>query len=226
MYSSTSMSPTTKRTLVSLAAAALRRASSMARASRSTPTTARLNGASASATRPDPVPASSTVRSLSGSVLTASRKAVLSSSPDSPGRASAGDGAIGCARDEPRVLREHAPRVARLRALDALEPLLDFRGRKLDVELALLDVDHDDVAAAERRDRPALGGLGRDVADHEAVGSSGEAAVGHQGHGVAETGALQGTRHVQHLAHARAALGTFPADDDHVVGLDLPGLHR
>src|SRR5262245_8134616 len=211
MYSSTSMSPTTKRTLVSFAAAALRRASSIARASRSTPTTARLSGASASATRPDPVPASSTVRSRSGSVLTASRNAALSSSPDSPGRASAGDGAIGCAGDGPRILREHAPGVARLRALDALEPLLDLGGRKLHVELALLDVDHDDVAAAKRRDGPALGGLRRDVADHEAVGGSREATVGHQRHGVAEPGALQGTRHVQHLAHARPALGTFPA---------------
>src|ERR1700741_639414 len=117
------MSPTTKRTLVSLAAEALRRASSIARASRAPPPTARLHGASASAPRPDPVPASSTVRSRSGSVLTASRNAALSSSPDSPGRASAGDGAIGCAPDQPRVLRQHAPGVARLRALDGLEPL-------------------------------------------------------------------------------------------------------
>jgi hypothetical protein len=33
-------------------------------------------------------------------------------------------------------------------------------------------------------------------------------------------------RHVEHLAHARAALGAFVADDDHVVRLDLALLHR
>src|SRR5882762_6106807 len=224
-YSSTSISPTTKRTLESLAAAALRRASSIARASRSTPTTARQSGASASATRPEPVPASSTVRSPSGSLLRRSRNAALTSSPESPGRASAGDGAIGCAGNEPRVFRQHAPRIARLRPLDTLETLLDLGGRELHVELALLDVDHDRVAVSERRDRAALGGLGRDVADHETVGRPREAPVGHQGDGVAEAGALERAGHVQHLTHARAALGALPADDDHVVGLDLPGLH-
>src|SRR6185436_13577330 len=198
MYSSTSMSPTTNRTLVSLAAAALRRASSIARASRSTPTTARQSGASASATRPEPVPASSTVSSRSGSLLSRSRKAALSSSPESAGRLSAGDGAIGCTPDEARVLRQGAPGVARLRALDALEPLLDLGGRKLHVELTLLDVDHDRVAVTKRRDR-------RDR--------------------VAEARALERAGHVQHLAHTRPALGTFPADDDDVVRLDLPGLH-
>src|SRR5436309_10242883 len=224
-YSSTSTSPTTKRTLVSVAAAAFRRASSIARASRSTPTTARQSGASASASRPEPVPASSTVSSRSGSARTRSRNAALSSSPDSAARLSAGDGAIGCAPDQARVLRQGAPRVARLRALEALQALLDLGGRELDVEPALLDVDDDRVAVAQRRDRAALGGLGRDVADHEAVGRPGEAPVGHQRDGVAQARALQGARHVQHLAHARPALGPFPADDDHVVGFDLPRLH-
>src|SRR5262249_10559201 len=179
------MSPTTKRTLVSLAADALRRASSTARASRSTPTTARQSGASAGASRPAPVPASSTVSSASGSLLSRSRNAALSSSPESPGRASAGDGAIGRASHEASVFRERARGVARLGSLDALEPFLDLGGRELHIELALLDVDHDDVAVPQRADRSALGGLGRNVADHEAVGCAGETAVGHEGHGIA-----------------------------------------
>src|SRR5262249_18157828 len=189
--SSTSMSPTTKRTLVSLAAAALRRASSIARASRSTPTTARQSGARVSASRPEPVPASSTVRSRSGSARRRSRNAWLSSSPGSAGRVSAGDGVIGCTPDQARVFRQDTPRVARLRSLDALEPLLDLDGRKLDVEPALLDVDHDRVATTERGDRSALGRFRRDVADHEAVGRAGESPIGHQCDGVAEAGALE-----------------------------------
>src|SRR5262245_45558779 len=53
-----------------------------------------------------------------------------------------------------------------------------------------------------------------------------EASVGHERDGIAEPGALQRTRHVEHLAHPRPALGTFPADDDHIVGLDLLRLDR
>src|SRR4029453_13453220 len=43
---------------------------------------------------------------------------------------------------------------------------------------------------------------------------------------VPEPRALDGAGHVEHLAHAGAALGALPADHDHVVGLDLRGLHR
>src|SRR2546425_10277363 len=164
------MSPTTKRTFESPAAAACRRASSIDRASRSTPTTARQCGASASARRPAPVPASSTVSVASGSAFSRARKAGLNPSVESAGRLSTRDGAIGRGGDEARVLGQHAPGVARLGPLDALEPLLQLGGGKLDVELALLDVDHDRVAVAERGDRGPLGGLGRDAADDDRVG--------------------------------------------------------
>ncbi len=62
---------------------------------------------------------------------------------------------------------------------------------------------------------------GRDVADDEAVRAAGEAAVGHERDVVAEPRADDGRRWREHLRHARAALGAFEADDDHVALLDL-----
>ena len=43
---------------------------------------------------------------------------------------------------------------------------------------------------------------------------------------LAEPGALERAGHVEHLAHAGAALGPLVADHDHVVGLDLALLDR
>ena len=54
------------------------------------------------------------------------------------------------------------------------------------VERALGDVEADPVAVAEERDRSAVDGLGRDVADAQAGGAAGEPAVGHQQHVLAE----------------------------------------
>ena len=96
----------------------------------------------------------------------------------------------------------------------------------VDVESALLDVDDDGVAGLQRADRSAVGRFRRDVADHEAVGGAGEAAVGHERNGFAQARTLDGAGDVQHLAHARSALRPFPADDDDVVRLDPPRLHR
>ncbi len=67
-------------------------------------------------------------------------------------------------------------------------------------------------------------GFGGDVADHEAAGGSGEAAVGEEGDGFGELGdALDGGGDGEHLAHAGAAAWAFVADDADVVGLDLAG---
>ena len=49
-----------------------------------------------------------------------------------------------------------------------------------------VDVDDDRVALLDDRDRAAERGLGRDVADHQAVGPAGEPAVGQQRDRVAE----------------------------------------
>ena len=70
--------------------------------------------------------------------------------------------------------------------------------------------------------RAAVLGFGGDVADDEAVGAAGEAAVGDEGDVVAEAGAHDGAGGGEHLGHAGAALGAFVADDDDVALLDLP----
>ena len=67
----------------------------------------------------------------------------------------------------------------------------------------------------------ALRRLGRDVADGEARGAAGEAAVGDQGAGLAEALRLQVARRIEHLLHAGAAARALVADDDHVARLDL-----
>ena len=54
-----------------------------------------------------------------------------------------------------------------------------------------------------------------------------EAAVGEQRDGVAELGmAADGRGHLQHLAHAGAALRAFIANHEHVAGLDLVPIAR
>ena len=82
------------------------------------------------------------------------------------------------------------------------------------------DVDHDAVALGDEGDGTTVDGLGGDVADTEAVGSPGEAAVGDERSVAATAGALHGPGDGEHLAHAGTALGTLVSDDDDVTGLD------
>ena len=49
-----------------------------------------------------------------------------------------------------------------------------------DIEPAIVDVHHDDIALANRRDRTADGRLRSDVAAHQALGRAAEPAVGDQ----------------------------------------------
>ena len=67
-----------------------------------------------------------------------------------------------------------------------------------------VDVDDDLVAFLDDRDRAAERRLGRDVADHQAVGPAGEAAVGQQRDRIAEALADERAGDQQHLLHARA----------------------
>ncbi len=79
----------------------------------------------------------------------------------------------------------------------------------------------DDVALAQRGDRPADERLGGDVAGHEAARRAAEAAVREQRDALAEPLADERRGHAEHLAHAGAALRAFVADDDDVAGVDL-----
>ena len=90
----------------------------------------------------------------------------------------------------------------------------------------LVDVDDHDVAFAQRRERAALRGLGRDVTDHEPVRGAREAAVGDQRDGFREALADDRGGDVQHLAHAGAAVRALVADHDHVALADRAGFHR
>src|SRR5881296_1546616 len=235
LYSPDSASAATNSRLRRPAASAAWRAAVSAVSSRSIPTTRPQRGARASARRPRPVPTSRTVRPSSRSAASSFRNAGLipwsiefavGALPRPTVGRSSRNGTIGCARDEAGVLCHDAPGVAGLGLLHGLEPLPELGAGELHVEAALLDVDDDRVAGLERGDRSAVGGLGRDVADHEAVRGAREAAVGHQRDLVAEPGALDGARHVQHLAHAGPTPGPFPSDHDHVVRFDLSGLDR
>ena len=95
-----------------------------------------------------------------------------------------------------------------------------------DADLALDGVEGDHVAVAEERDRAALGRLGADVADAEAAGGAGEAAVGDQRHLLAHALAGEGGGGREHLAHAGAADRALVADDDDLALLVGALLHR
>jgi hypothetical protein len=69
---------------------------------------------------------------------------------------------------------------------------------------------------------PPSAASGRDVADRQARGAAGEAAVGDQGAGLAQPLRFQVAGRIEHLLHAGAAARAFVADDDHVAGATLP----
>src|SRR5438128_3472331 len=87
-------------------------------------------------------------------------------------------------------------------------------------------VDGDRVAVLDKGDRPADPGLRGDVADHQAMGPAGEAAIGDQADALAESLSDQRRGDRQHLTHARPADRALAADDDHIAGLDLAPLDR
>ena len=62
------------------------------------------------------------------------------------------------------------------------------------------------------------------MADHQPAGGSGEAAVGDQRDVLAVAAADDRGRHLEHLAHPRAAGRALVADHDHVAGVDPAGL--
>ena len=112
------------------------------------------------------------------------------------------------------------------RRFESLEPRGDFCVADFQRQLAVRNVEVNDVAFAHRGDRAADEGFGGDVAGSEAARRAGEAAVGEQSNVRAEFGIRRdGRGHLQHFAHARATLGSFIANHKHIARLDLAGLH-
>src|SRR5215469_14813810 len=137
-----------------------------------------------------------------------------------------GDGALlgvahrlGVAPERPRlvVMAARLPRLAALGQLALAE---------IDLERALLGVEADDVAVLQQADRAAHRRLRPDMADAEAAGGTGEAAVGDERHLVAQALAVDRRRGRQHLAHAGAAARPLVADDDDIALLVLVIAHR
>src|SRR4051812_28846483 len=90
-------------------------------------------------------------------------------------------------------------------------------------------VDLDDVAVLEQADRAADGGFWPDMADAEAAGGAGEAAVGDERDLAAHALAGQRRGGLEHFPHAGAALGALVADHDDfafLVGALLDRLER
>ena len=77
------------------------------------------------------------------------------------------------------------------------------------------------VAVLHHGQRATIVGFWRDVPDHKSVCAAG-LYVGNKRHVVAEAGTHDGARGTKHLSHARAALGSFVTDHDHIPFLILP----
>src|SRR5699024_12630899 len=75
-------------------------------------------------------------------------------------------------------------------------------------------VDGARVPVLDERDRAAVDGLGRDMADAQTGRPAGEATVGQQQHVLADARALDGAGDREHLTHAGSALRPLVADDD------------
>mmetsp|Transcript_46316 Transcript_46316/g.144899 ORF Transcript_46316/g.144899 Transcript_46316/m.144899 type:complete len:355 (+) Transcript_46316:1223-2287(+) len=134
------------------------------------------------------------------------------------------DAALGGGADELGVLVKRALGVFEGGRRPALAALLEHLVVEEHVDGAASGVDDDGVAVLEEGDVAADLGLRRDVADDEAVGAAGEAAVGDERDVVAEAGAHDGGGGLEHLRHAGAALGALVAQHHHGALGDLLGV--
>ncbi len=77
------------------------------------------------------------------------------------------------------------------------------------------------IAFLDEADGAAGSGFRADMADSSTAGSTREAAISDEGHGLIQLHAGQSRGGVQHLPHTGAALGALVADDHHITGDDL-----
>ena len=90
--------------------------------------------------------------------------------------------------------------------------------RNLQPDRTVRDVDGDRVTVLDQADHPAGRRLRRDVPDRQARRAPREATIGQQRTGRPQTHRLQVAGGIEHLLHARTALGALIADDHHVAG--------
>ena len=89
------------------------------------------------------------------------------------------------------------------------------------MDAAVWNIDFDGVAFVYQTDCAAFCRFRRSVTDGQAGSTAGEAAVGQQGAGFAQTFGFQVRSRIQHFLHTRAAFRAFVADNDDIAGHDL-----
>src|SRR6185312_1176556 len=103
----------------------------------------------------------------------------------------------------------------------------ELLGADVAVDRALVGVDGDDVAVAQKPDRTADRRFRADMADAEPARRAGETAIGDERDLVAHALAIERRGRREHLAHAGAAARSLIADDENLaflVGLLAHGL--
>src|ERR687897_443995 len=94
------------------------------------------------------------------------------------------------------------------------------------IERAVLGIEFNDIAIAQKPDRPARRGFRPNMADAKAARGAGETSVSNERYFVAHALAIERGGGREHLAHARPTLGTLVADDQHLAFLVFLVLHR
>src|SRR5260370_37428618 len=94
------------------------------------------------------------------------------------------DCAFGCRSDEQCVSGEDALAVVRLWRRPALQPRRHIDS--IEIEAPAFDVDVDDVAISNRRQRSTHRRLRRDAPDHQALPGARKASVGHHGNRITQ----------------------------------------
>ena len=105
------------------------------------------------------------------------------------------------------------------------QPRVHLRFGDHHVESPRLDIKNNGIAVTNQRDGAAMGSLRRDMTGHQAMGRSGESAIGNKRDGITQTGAHKSGGNTKHLAHPGPAFRPFVANDNDVVRLDLSFLH-
>lgn len=138
------------------------------------------------------------------------------------------DTAVAGVRDKTRVLGQGAASVSQRGRRPALAALGKNLLRDVEVNLVVVDINHNLVAILNKRNGSSLGSLRHNVANQETVRTTREAAVSQQSNVLTQTVAHQGRRGLQHLRHTRSTLGALVSDNGNslLALLDLASLER